>query len=103
MLQQGFVHASSPPTRHDVTQATVSCHVHACIQNTHHPHPPHPPSKDKVEVSSDITNTMLPEFLKVARPEWSKVCETQPNVCNHVWMWHAATVRGVLHAAWLSF
>lgn len=54
-------------------------------------------------MSSDITNTMLPEFLKVARPEWSKVCETQPNVCNHVWMWHAATVRGVLHAAWLSF
>jgi hypothetical protein len=30
-------------------------------------------SKDQVEVASDITNAMLPEVLKVARPEWSKV------------------------------
>jgi hypothetical protein len=30
-------------------------------------------SKDQVEVATDITNAMLPEVLKVARPEWSKV------------------------------
>jgi hypothetical protein len=33
----------------------------------------HGRSAQQVEVVSSLTNTMLPEFLKVPRPEWSKV------------------------------